>query len=127
MKFTRLALLALFFVPSFLIAQNFSGVATYNSSTKFDLKLDSTQIPPERIKMIYERMRKELFKEYELSFNKSESMFKEVEELDQAEGGRGMGFIVAMAGGAGSAVYKDLDPAQMVVNLRKVAEESLRF
>jgi ribulose-phosphate 3-epimerase len=28
---------------------------------------------------------------------------------------------------AGSAVYKDLDPAQMVVNLRKVAEESLRF
>jgi ribulose-phosphate 3-epimerase len=53
--------------------------------------------------------------------------------LLQVDGGISLSTIAqaATAGAncfvAGSAVYKDVDPAHMVVNLRKVAEENLRF
>jgi GLPGLI family protein len=95
-------------------AQNFTGVATYQSSTKIELKLDSTKIPPERIKMIYDRMRQELFKEYELSFNKTASLFQVVEVLEQTEGGRGGGMMAMMAGGAGSTVYKNVKTKELL-------------
>jgi len=95
-------------------AQSFTGVATYQSSTKIDLKLDSTKIPPDRIKMIYDRMRQELFKEYELSFNKTASLFQVVEVLEQTESGRGGGMIAMMAGGAGSTVYKNVKSKELL-------------
>lgn len=107
MKFINALAITLFVFPAALFSQTFSGVATYQSSTKMELNLDSTQIPPERIKMIKEMMRKQLFKEYTLNFNQAESIFKEVEELDQSEENRGARFIAMVAGGGG-IVYKNV-------------------
>ena len=90
------------------IGQQFSGIATYNSSTKMEMKMDSTRFTPEQIKQFTEMMRKQLFKEYTLKFNRAESLFEEVEELEStAQGGRGPNFAM-MAGGAGSLVYKNV-------------------
>jgi GLPGLI family protein len=95
-------------------AQQFSGTATYNSSTKMEMKMDSTRFTPEQIKQFTDMMRKQLFKEYTLKFNRSESLFEEVEELESApQGGRGLNFAM-FAGGAGGLVYKNL--ASKVMN-----------
>ena len=97
-------------LPLVVSAQTFSGEATYKSQTKFDLKLDSTRIPPERIKEIKQRMKDALLKEYTLTFNKTASIFKEVEQLEQGDS-RGRGFMMMMTGGGG-VVYKNIQQKQ---------------
>ena len=82
----------------------FSGEATYKSQTKFELNLDSTRIPPERIKEIKQRMKDALIKDYTLTFNKTSSVFKEVEQLEQGDS-RGPRFMMMVTGGGG-VVYK---------------------
>lgn len=90
------------------IGQQFSGIATYNSSTKMELKMDSTRFTPEQIKQFQDMIRKQLFKEYTLKFNRAESLFEEVEVLESTpQGGRGPNFAM-FAGGAGGHVYKNL-------------------
>jgi len=96
------------------IGQQFSGIATYQSSTKMEMKMDSTRFTPEQIKQFKEMMRKQLFKEYTLKFNRAESIFVVVEELDAAPQGNMRGGNFAMfAGGAGGLVYKSLASKMM--------------
>ncbi len=106
-KIMKKSLFLFLLAPICMLAQQFSGVATYQSSTKFDLKMDTTKVPPDRIKMINEMMRKELFKEYTLKFNKQESIFEEVEALEENSSGR-MGMMAMMLGGGGGIVYKNV-------------------
>ncbi len=99
-------LIPLLIIPVSLSAQSFSGVATYKSQTRFELNLDSTRIPPERIKEIKERMKDALIKDYTLTFNKSASIFKEVEQLQEGAN-QGRGFMMMITGGGG-VVYKNI-------------------
>ena len=80
-----------------LITQNgiaqkeFTGKATYMSKTTVDLdQWGGQEMSPERKKMIMERMKSFLEKNYILTFNKTESIFKEEEQLD-APGAGGFG------------------------------------
>jgi GLPGLI family protein len=74
------------------IAQKeFTGKATYVSKTTVDLdKWGGNEMSPERKKMIMERMKSFLEKTYVLTFNKTESIFKEEEQLE-APGSAGFG------------------------------------
>lgn len=95
-------------LPVLAFSQEFSGTATYSAITKVDIEFDSTRFTPDQIRTMKQMMQEQLNKEYTLKFNRTESMFEEVEKLESGQSGRGMGFMTMMAGGAGSKVYKNL-------------------
>ena len=66
-----------------LNAQNFQGKAIYESKTKLDIDFSKSGIPADRIKIFQERMKSNLEKTYELTFNKTTSIYKEEEKLIQ--------------------------------------------
>lgn len=103
-----LPVIALFFVGQLAFSQqDFQGSATYISKTTVDLdKWGGKEMSPERKKMIMERMKSFLEKTYILTFNKTESIYKEEEQLD-APGGKG-GFGGMMGSFTGGAQYKNV-------------------
>lgn len=103
LKFTS-AILFLISIQSF--AQDFQGVADYQSKTTLNMDLASSGIPADRIQRIKEMMKSRLEKTYKLTFNKTESIYKEEEKLNNAASGRGMRFM--MFGGASGKHYKNI-------------------
>jgi len=93
-----------FFATSIIQAQEFQGKAVYQTKTKMDMDFAGSGIPADRIKMIKERMKNRLEQTYVLTFDKTASIYKKEEKLDQASGGRG-GMRFMMMGGAGSGKY----------------------
>jgi len=89
-------------------AQDFQGKAVYQTKTTMDIDLANSGIPADRIKMIKERMKSRLEKTFVLTFNKTASIYKEEEKLDQAAGGRGGIRIMMMGGGASGNHYKNI-------------------
>lgn len=85
-------------------AQDFQGMAVYQTKSKFTMDLAGSGIPADRIKMIEERMKNQLEKTYVLTFNKAASIYKEEQKLDQT-GGPGGGMRMMMFGGSGSGDY----------------------
>lgn len=110
---TLIACLALF-ASTFTFAQDgFQGVATYQSKTTMDLDgWGGRQMSPERKKMIMERMKSMFEKTFILTFNKTESIYKEEEKLD-APGGRG-GFRGMMGSFTAGAQYKNVKENQFL-------------
>ena len=89
-------------------AQQFQGIATYQSSRKmdgFNIKMDG--MAPEMQDKIKAQLQKQFQKEYSLKFNLTESVWKEVESL---EGGpataSGNGVMIRMSTGGG-VTYKN--------------------
>lgn len=82
----RLILISISFflmVPlSKLQAQNFQGVATYKSHRKMDIKFDDEKMNAEMQKDLQAQISKQFQKEYTLKFNATESVYKEVEQLE---------------------------------------------
>jgi GLPGLI family protein len=88
MKFIVSSFLALF--TSFVFAQDFQGQATYQSKTSVNMdQWGGDKMSPERKKMIAERMKGMFEKTYELSFNKTASVYKEEEKLSAPGQGAG--------------------------------------
>lgn len=86
---------------------DFQGKATYISKTTIDLdKWGGKELSPERKKMMQERMKSFLEKTYVLTFSKTESTYKEEEQLDAPGGGRGFGGM--MKSFTGGAQYKNV-------------------
>lgn len=105
-KISAFALFALITVSGFS-QSDFQGKATYISKTTVDLdKWGGKNMSPERKKMMQERMKSFLEKTYVLTFNKTESIYKEEEQLDAPGGGRGFGGM--MKSFTGGAQYKNV-------------------
>lgn len=81
MKETATLLLLVLLVSSPLLAQKITGIATYKTDRKMDLKMDSTTVDKGMQESILAQLRKSSQKEYELQFNAEESMYKKVEKL----------------------------------------------
>ena len=96
-KIIRIINLTIFLCSTTLIAQNFQGKAVYESKTTLDIDFSKSGIPTDRIKIFKERMKSNLEKTYELTFNKTTSIYKEEEKLDQSSGG-GMRFMMMRGG-----------------------------
>ena len=97
------------FVGSVVFAQDFQGKAIYQTKTTLDIDFESSGIPADRIKMMQDRMKSQLEKTFELTFDKVASIYKEEAKLDQTAGtGRG-GFRIGMmmGGGATGDYYKN--------------------
>lgn len=96
------------FVVSTLSAQEFQGKAIYQTKTIVKMDMSASGMPADRIKRIQEMMKNQLEKTYVLNFNKTASIYKEEEKLDQASGGRrGMRFMM-MGRGASGKHYKNI-------------------
>jgi GLPGLI family protein len=88
------------------LSQNINGVATYKTASSLPFDMKNSEASQEQQDMIKQMMIKAMQKEYTLSFNRSESLYKEVEKLEQG-GGRMAGFM-NMFGGASGLMYKNL-------------------
>ena len=96
-----------------LIAQDFQGKAYYQSKTTVDMdNFGGRQMSEERKKQIAERMKSMFEKTYILTFNASESIYKEEEKLE-APGGGGRGFRVMGSFTAGKQ-YKNVKDKQLL-------------
>ena len=96
-----------------MFAQDFSGRATYKTHQKSSFKLDSTTIAanPGIQEQMEAQMRKMFQKTFTLDFTKSESMYKEEQELDAPKGpSANGGAMVMVMGGDGSSdiLYKNI-------------------
>jgi GLPGLI family protein len=79
-------IIALFLSTQWSFAQDFQGVATYNTSISFnqdDFKIDSNVASAEQQAAIFKMLAPMLKKEYNLTFSKTEAMYEEVEKLEQ--------------------------------------------
>ncbi|WP_138432968.1 GLPGLI family protein [Winogradskyella algicola] len=95
------ALILLSFFTTAFAQQDFQGKAYYMSKTTMDLdQWGGREMTPEQKKRIEERMKSFLEKEYILTFNKQESIYKEDEKLEAPGSGRGWGsFSSSFTGG----------------------------
>ena len=95
-------------IQTALSAQDFQGSAVYQTKTKVEMDLAASGIPADRIKRIEEMMKNQMEKTYILTFDKTASIYKEEEKLDQNTGGRGGMRFMMMGSGASGKYYKNI-------------------
>lgn len=129
MKKISIALMALFCTSLTSFAQDFQGMAVYESKTStadFKSRMDGNKdVTPEMRKMIEERMKKMFEKTFILNFDKTSSIYKEEEKLD-APGQNGGGFrmMSSMMGGGGT-YYKNVKDKTYTVDKEFMSKEFL--
>jgi GLPGLI family protein len=108
---------ALFLMIYSISAQKFSGRATYKTHRKSSFELDSTTMAanPGIQEQMEAQMRKMFQKTYILDFTKSESMFKQKQELDGPKVPKSSGAIIMIGGMAGGrdVLYKNIKEKRM--------------
>jgi len=105
----------LLFVTVFSFAQKeFQGRVYYQTKTSVDMSnFGGGQMSEAQKKQIAERMKSSLEKVYILTFNQSESLYKEEEKLDApAQNAGGMRFAIMGAGGG--TQYKNIKDLQLI-------------
>ena len=108
----RLSVLA-FLLTLAAQAQQFQGVAYYQTKTTVDLdNWGRGQFSEQQKKQIMERMKSMLEKTYTLTFTQSESLYKEDEKLEAP--GQGGGFRGPMGSMGGGDLYKNIKDGQML-------------
>ena len=108
--FTKLTSACLIFFMSLSVfaQKDFQGKAYYQSKTTMDMsRFGGGQLSEERKKMIAQRMKSMLEKTYILTFNKTESIYKEDESLE-APGAGGGRWASMMGGFSGGDQYKNV-------------------
>ncbi|MCF6349097.1 MAG: GLPGLI family protein [Flavobacteriaceae bacterium] len=93
----KIILIILTFSFLTISAQDFQGKAFYKTKRKMSISMDSTQVGAEQQKMINEMLKKQSEKEFELIFDKEQSVYREQESLGGIQQG---GIEIIMAGGA---------------------------
>ncbi|WP_268122767.1 GLPGLI family protein [Roseivirga pacifica] len=89
-------------------AQNFTGIATYQSSRKMgDFNIKGEGMTPEMQDQLKQRMQKQFQKEYTLKFNLTESLWSEVESLDGGPATVSSGGMMIKMSTGGGATYKN--------------------
>jgi GLPGLI family protein len=128
MKTIVVTLLTFFAAVISAIAQDFQGMAVYESKTSTaDMTAGFTgnrEITPEIQKMIQERMKAAFEKTFVLNFDKSASIYKEEEKLEAPGQGGGMRFMSSMMGGGGTH-YKNVKEKIFTVDKEFFGKEFL--
>ncbi|WP_338409343.1 GLPGLI family protein [uncultured Flavobacterium sp.] len=128
MKNTILALL--FIATACVQAQDFQGMAVYQSKTSTSEMMKNfggsgRDITPEQMKNFENRMKKMFEKTFVLNFDKSASIYKEEEKLDApGQNGSGGRMMSSMMGGGGTQ-YKDVKGKTYAVDKEFFGKEFL--
>ncbi|UII27906.1 GLPGLI family protein [Fulvivirga maritima] len=114
-------------------AQSFTGIATYKTSGSIQISMDSTEMPPEQMKKIQDEFKRKMQKEYTLSFNTTESSWKQVESLNGGPAQvSGNGIEIMVAGNSAQEVlYKNLlkheyERGEDLMGKRFIVKDSLK-
>ena len=128
MKTIIVTLLTLFTAVISAFAQDFQGMAVYESKTSTaDFKsgfAGNREITPEMQKTIEERMKQMFEKTFILNFDKNASIYKEEEKLDATGQGGGMRMMSNMMGGGGTN-YKNVKEKMYTVDKEFFGKEFL--
>ena len=122
--------LALVIVSFTSFAQDFQGMAVYESKTStadFKSRMEGNKdITPDMQKMIEERMKSMFEKTFVLNFDKNTSIYKEEEKLDApgAQGGGNMRMMSSFMGGGGTQ-YKNLKEKTFTIDKEMMGKEFL--
>lgn len=119
----------IFLFTSSVLAQSFSGMAVYESKTSTADMMANMQgnreIPPDRMKMIEDRMKKAFEKTFILTFDRNASTYKEEEKLEgPGDSGGGMRMFSSMMGGGGTH-YKNIKDKSFIVDKEFFGKEFL--
>ena len=96
-------------------AQDFQGKAVYQTKTTMDMgNWGGRELSEQQKKQIMERMKSFLEKTFVLTFNKTESIYKEEERLEAPGAGGGRGFGGFGASLTGGPQYKNVKDQQML-------------
>lgn len=120
---------ALFLMISFAQAQEFQGMAVYESKTSTAEMMKNfggnREMTPDMKASIEERMKKMFEKTFILNFDKSASIYKEEEKLDTpGQNGGGGRFMASMMGGGGTQ-YKNVKEKMYSVDKEFFGKEFL--
>ncbi|MGB5941747.1 MAG: GLPGLI family protein [Leeuwenhoekiella sp.] len=109
MKYLFTVILAALFTITHTNAQEFTGIASYQSKTSFDMegRFEGRQMSEQQKKQIAERMKSMLEKDFTLKFTKAESLYTEDEKLE-APGAAGGGRMRWGAMFSQGGVYKNV-------------------
>ncbi|PKP16630.1 MAG: GLPGLI family protein [Bacteroidetes bacterium HGW-Bacteroidetes-23] len=129
MKTIVVTLLTFFAAVISAIAQDFQGMAVYESKTStsdFQSSFAGNRdITPEMQKMFEERMKKMFEKTFVLHFNRNASIYKEEEKLDApGQGNSGFRMASSMMGGGGTQ-YKNIKEKTYSVDKEVFGKEFL--
>lgn len=128
MKTIIVTLLTLFTAVISALAQDFQGMAVYESKTSTsDFKAGlagNREITPEMQKTIEERMKQMFEKTFVLNFDKNASIYIEEEKLDATGQGGGMRMMSNMMGGGGTH-YKNVKEQTYTVDKEFFGKEFL--
>jgi GLPGLI family protein len=113
MKTKTLLLVFLFFLSVTIpqaIGQGLTGRAYYKSSSQIKIAMDSTKMAPEQMAEIQAQLKKQMDKDYILSFTQTESNWKQAESLGggPATASSGGMTMVINTGSADRILYKNL-------------------
>ena len=87
-------------------AQEFKGIAIYKTSSKMTMTMDSTKMSRNDQKELNAMIRKSMQKEYELRFDKNESLYKEIESLKNDGDSQGIE-VIGLGAGTEGGIYKN--------------------
>tara|TARA_R110002049_G_scaffold284235_2_gene464795 strand:- start:309 stop:1169 length:861 start_codon:yes stop_codon:yes gene_type:complete len=113
MKVITTIVLLLIAITTTLNAQDFQGIATYKTHRDIDIKMDSTKVNDAMQAQMIEMMKKGFQKTYNLTFDKSSSLYQQEEELDKPQVG-GSGFSMSFGGGGTDMFYKNIQSQSYV-------------
>ncbi|TFV97154.1 GLPGLI family protein [Algoriphagus kandeliae] len=109
---TKLLILLAFMMGSVssVLSQGLTGRAYYKSSSSFRFEMDSTQMNPDQMAEIQAQLKKQMEREYVLSFTPIESNWKQVESLGggPATASSGGMQIVINTGSQDRILYKNI-------------------
>ena len=125
----KIIIASIFMISGLVNAQNFQGMAVYESKTStadfMKGMSGNREMTPEMQKQIEERMKKMFERTFILNFDKTASIYKEEDKLDapggQQQGGR---MMMSMMGGGGTH-YKNAKNKQYVVDKEFFGKEFL--
>ena len=124
----KILIASLIMFSGFLSAQEFQGMAIYESRTStadFMKGMGGNRdITPEMQKSMEERMRKMFEKTFVLNFDKSASIYKEEEKLE-APGQQGGGRMMMSMMGGGGTHYKNVKEQRFIVDKEYFGKEFL--
>ncbi|MEZ0005985.1 GLPGLI family protein [Flavobacterium sp. 28YEA47A] len=110
------AIVATLFSFQLMQAQEFTGRATYQTKTIMnDIQISGSNMTPDLQASIEEKMKKGFEKTYELSFNKTESVYEEPPKLESPSGSSGAKTIVFNTTSSGDGKsYKNIKDKTML-------------
>ncbi|OIQ22514.1 MAG: GLPGLI family protein [Flavobacterium sp. MedPE-SWcel] len=113
-----------------LQAQDFQGIAVYESKTSIDDMMNmggrGREMTPEMRKMIEQRMKQMFEKTFILNFNKTASIYQEEEKLDAPnQGGGRMRMMMSSMTGGGGKHYKNIKEREFLIEKEVFGKEFL--